>query len=240
MPRAVILLSGGLDSATTLAIAVREGFACHALTVRYGQRHAHEIDRAVRMARSLGAEEHRIVDADLTFAKGSALTDPDVAVPKASAGAPIEAGIPCTYVPARNTVLLALALAYAESIGAVDLFVGVNAVDYSGYPDCRPEFLEAFESLARLATRQGVEGRGVRVHAPLLRCSKAEIVRRAVALGVELRDTLSCYDPAANGHPCGACDACRLRAKGFAEAGISDPALARDLDPAGPDRAGRA
>ena len=225
MARAVVLLSGGLDSATTLALALRAGFECHALTVRYGQRHAQEIECASSAARALGAAGHTIVDADLTFARGSALTDSEVKVPKAPPGAPVEAGIPSTYVPARNTVLLALALAYAESIDAADLFLGVNAIDYSGYPDCRPEFLEAFERVARLGTRQGVEGREIRIHAPLLRWSKGQIVSQAVALGVDLAGTLSCYDPGPGARPCGRCDACRLRAKGFAEAGIDDPAL---------------
>ncbi len=224
MARAVVLLSGGLDSATTLALALREGFECHAFTVRYGQRHAQEIECAARVAKGMGVASHRIVDADLTFARGSALTDPAVPVPKAEPGTPVEAGIPPTYVPARNTVLLALALAYAESIDAAAIFLGVNAVDYSGYPDCRPEFLEAFERVARIGTRLGIGGRQFRIHAPLLRSSKAEIVRQAIALGVDLAATLSCYDPGPTARPCGACEACRLRAKGFAEAGVADPA----------------
>jgi len=223
--RAVVLLSGGLDSATTLALARDEGFEVHALTVRYGQRHALEIERAATLAQALGAASHRVIAVDLGFAGGSALTDPAMAVPKDRSTAEIESGIPVTYVPARNTVLLSLALAWAETLGARDLFLGVNALDYSGYPDCRPEFLSAFERLAALATRAGVEGRGVAVHAPLLRMSKAEIVRAAVRLGVDLGQTLSCYDPAADGTPCRACDACQLRAKGFREAGLDDPAL---------------
>jgi 7-cyano-7-deazaguanine synthase len=220
MRRGVVLLSGGLDSATVLAIARADGFECHALTVRYGQRHVLEVERAAAIARSLGAASHVVVEADLSFLRGSALTDRSVPVPKAGAATP---GIPPTYVPARNTILLALALAFAESIGARDLFVGVNAVDYSGYPDCRPDFLRAFESLARLATRAGVEGDAFSIRAPLVDLSKAEIVRRAVSLGVDVALTLSCYDPGTEGEPCGRCDSCRLRAKGFAEAGLTDP-----------------
>ncbi len=222
--RAVVLLSGGLDSATTLACAVRDGFEAHALTVRYGQRHEVEIECAGRLARSLGAASHRIADVDLGFA-ASALTDASLAVPKGRDDETIATGIPSTYVPARNTVLLAMGLSLAESLHSRDLFLGVNAVDYSGYPDCRPEFLEAFERLARVATRDGVGGRPVRIHAPLLRLTKGEIVRRAVEFGVDLEDTLSCYDPDPGGRPCEACDACLLRARGFDEAGIADPAL---------------
>ncbi len=222
---AVVLLSGGLDSATTLALAVAGGFRVHALTVRYGQRHDVEIERARQLAEALGAVEHRVVDVDLAFAGGSALTDPSIPVPRDRSDEQMGEGIPVTYVPARNTVLLSLALAWAEVLGARDLFIGVNAVDYSGYPDCRPEFLEAFESVAELATRAGVEGRHFRVHAPLVEWSKAQIVRRAIELGVDPAMTLSCYAPDEAGAPCGACDACRLRAKGFREAGLKDPAV---------------
>ena len=223
MARAVVLLSGGLDSATTLAIAVKLGFESHALTVRYGQRHVVEVERAAALARSLRAASHRVVEADLSFAGRSALTDPSIPVPKGRPVDPGSADIPPTYVPARNTVLLALALSFAEAIGARDIFIGVNAVDFSGYPDCRPAFLDAFEKLASVGTRAGVEGQEFRVHAPLLHLSKADIVRRAIALEVDLGQTLSCYDPSPGGHPCGACDACRIRAKGFLEAGATDP-----------------
>ncbi len=230
--RAVLLLSGGLDSATTLALAREAGFEVHALTARYGQRHELEIERARQLARQLGAASHRVVEVDLGFAT-SALTDERIPVPQGGAGDPRAGEIPPTYVPARNTVLLSLALALAETLGARDLFIGANAVDYSGYPDCRPEFLEAFERLAGLATRAGVEGAGIRVHAPLLRWSKAQIVRRAIELGVDTATTLSCYDPGAGGEPCGACDACRIRERGFREAGVEDPAVAEK----GPKRA---
>jgi len=219
-PRAVVLLSGGLDSATVLALAVEEGYEVHALTVRYGQRHALEVSRAEALARALGAREHRIVDLDLGFVGASALTDPAIAVPEAGT----DPGIPATYVPARNTVFLALALAWAEALEAEAVFVGVNAVDYSGYPDCRPEFLQAFEALARRATRRGVEGAGFRVRAPLLHWSKGRIVREALRLGVDPAATLSCYDPGPDGVPCGRCDACALRERGFREAGVEDPA----------------
>jgi 7-cyano-7-deazaguanine synthase len=225
--RAVVLVSGGLDSATTLAIARTEGFACHALTVDYGQRHRAELERARTVCRKLGVVDHRIVGVDLGFVGASALTDPSIAVPKAPPEAGISSGIPVTYVPARNTVLLSLALAWAEAVAARDLFLGVNAVDYSGYPDCRPEFLEAFERLANLATRSGVEDteHPFRVHAPLLHSAKADIVRRALELEVDPAWTVSCYDPTPAGRPCGRCDACRLRARGFREAGIEDPAV---------------
>jgi 7-cyano-7-deazaguanine synthase len=228
MRRAVVLLSGGLDSATCLAWATREGFAAHALTVRYGQRHHAEIAAAAAVARSLGAAEHRVADCDLSFLRGSALTDRTVAVPKGRDDAAIAAGIPVTYVPARNTIFLALAMAWAESLGATDLVVGVNAVDFSGYPDCRPSFLRAFEALAREGTKVGALGSAWSVHAPLAQLSKAEIVRRAVAWNVPLSATLSCYDPGDGGRPCGACDSCRLRARGFGEAGVEDPGLRRD------------
>lgn len=223
--KCVVLLSGGLDSATTLALAIRAGYEASALTVRYGQRHAIEVERAARLARSLGAAEHRVAAVDLAFPGGSALTDPAIEVPRGRTGAEMRQGIPVTYVPARNTVLLSVALAWAETLGARDLFLGVNAIDYSGYPDCRPEYLRAFERMARLGTRIGVEGETIRIHAPLLRMTKGEIVHQADALGVDLALTVSCYDPGPSGQPCGACDACGLRAKGFAEAGIPDPAL---------------
>ena len=220
MRRAVCLLSGGLDSTTCLAWAKREGFACYALSFDYGQRHRVELEAARRVAAALSAEQHRIAAFDLRMFGGSALTS-DIEVPKnGSAGA----GIPITYVPARNTVFLSFALAWAEVLEASDIVIGVNAVDYSGYPDCRPEFIEAFERMANLATKAGVEGRTrIKIHAPLIRLSKAEIVRLAVDLGVDLSLTHSCYDPDESGHPCGACDSCILRLKGFAEAGIADP-----------------
>jgi 7-cyano-7-deazaguanine synthase len=225
MQRAVVLVSGGLDSATALAWALREGFEAHALTVRYGQRHALEVARAADVARTLGAASHRVVTVDLSSIAPSALTDPAIAVPKGRTDREIGEGVPPTYVPARNTVFLALALAWAESLG--DLVIGANAIDYSGYPDCRPAFLRAFEAVARLGTAAGNGPEAVRVHAPLAELSKAEIVRRAVAWGVPIAATVSCYDPSADGVPCGACDACRLRARGFAEAGLTDPALPR-------------
>lgn len=222
---AVVLVSGGLDSATTLAIARSRGFACHALTVDYGQRHRAELDRAVDVCRAAGVVEHRTVRLDLTFVGGSALTDGAIEVPKGRGDDAIAGGIPATYVPARNTVFLSLALAWAETLDARDVFVGVNAVDYSGYPDCRPEYLRAFERMAALATRAGVEGRPLRIHAPLLHKTKGEIVRTAIDLGVDTARTLSCYDPSDDGRPCGACDACHLRARGFREAGRADPSV---------------
>jgi len=220
--RAVVLLSGGLDSSTCLAVARARGYEAHCLSVDYGQRHRGEIARARRVARALGARHHRVVKVDLSAFGGSALTDPAIAVPKDRSPRQMGRSIPATYVPARNTVLLALALAHAESIGARDVFVGVNALDYSGYPDCRPEFLRAFERLSRVATKAGVEGRPVRIRAPLLRLTKARIVRLGTRLGVPYRLTLSCYDPV-RGRACGRCDACQLRRKGFLEAGIPDP-----------------
>jgi 7-cyano-7-deazaguanine synthase len=229
--KAVVLLSGGMDSATTLAEAIREGYESHALTVHYGQRHAIEIERARRLAETLGAASHRVVEVDLRFAGGSALTDPSIDVPKTPRDTAAVGDIPITYVPARNTVLLSLALAWAEVLGARDLFVGVNAVDYSGYPDCRPEFLLAFEALANVATKAGLTGSRFRVHAPLLRLTKGEIVRKAFLLGVDLSLTLSCYDPSSEGRPCGRCEACRLRARGFQEAGLSDPAAGTENGP---------
>ena len=225
MRRAVVLLSGGMDSATTLAEAIAQGFEAHALTVRYGQRHEVELERAAAVAHAVGAASHRLASVDLAFAGASALTDPSIPVPKSRENETIGAGIPPTYVPARNTVLLSLALAWAEVLGARDLFIGANAVDYSGYPDCRPAFLEAFEALAGVATKAGVEGESFRVHAPLMRLTKGEIVRRALELRVDLSLTWSCYDPAPGQVPCGLCDACVLRAKGFRDAGIEDPAL---------------
>jgi len=224
MRSAVVLLSGGLDSATCLAWARREGYSAHALTVDYGQRHAIEIERAAVLARCLGAASHRILAIDLSFLAGSALTDRSVAVPKARSPVEIGSGVPTTYVPARNTLLLALAMAWSESLGARDLVIGVNAVDYSGYPDCRPAFLRAFEALAGCATKAGADGEAWRIHAPLLELSKAEIVRRAVAWGVPYSSTISCYDPGSSGAPCGACDACQIRARGFREAGVEDEA----------------
>lgn len=222
--KAVVLLSGGLDSATTCALAREQGYAVYALSVDYGQRHRIELERARQLARSLGVVEHRIVTVDLRAIGGSALTA-DIPVPKDRSTEAIAHGIPITYVPARNTLLLALALGYAETLGAFDLFIGANVLDYSGYPDCRPEFLRAFETLAQLATQAGVEGRGqFRIHAPLLSLTKAQIIRQGQQLGVDYALTLSCYDPDPQGHPCGRCDACQLRKKGFAEAGLIDPA----------------
>lgn len=221
----VVLLSGGLDSATTLALAVREAPPAHALTVRYGQRHRIEVERAAEIARFLGAALHRTVDLDLTFLSGSALTDRSIPVPTGRPEAELATGVPVTYVPARNTVFLSLALAWAESLGAGSLWIGANAVDYSGYPDCRPPFLEAFAAVACAGTRRGTAGGGFEVRAPLLHRTKGEIVRLAVDLGVPLGRTVSCYQPEPSGQPCGGCDACLLRAKGFREAGIADPAL---------------
>ena len=215
---AVVLVSGGLDSATTLAIARQAGFACHAISFAYGQRHAAELESAAAVAERGGAASHRVMQIDLSAFGGSALTDPAIAVPEE----PGE-GIPVTYVPARNTVFLSLALAYAEVLGARDIFIGVNAVDYSGYPDCRPEFIRAFERLAALATRAGVEGGACRIHAPLIELSKADIIRRGLVLGVDYAGTLSCYQPDATGAACGRCDSCRIRRDGFAAAGIPDP-----------------
>lgn len=216
-PRAVVLLSGGLDSATALAIARAEGFACYALSLDYGQRHAAELDAAERVARAFAVAQHKILPLALDAIGGSALTDNAIAVPVKPAE-----GIPVTYVPARNTVFLALALGWAEVLGANDLFIGVNAVDYSGYPDCRPEYIAAFERLANLATKAAVEGRAVRIHAPLIRLSKAAIIRRGVELGVDYRLTVSCYRADPVGRACGRCDACRLRRQGFQDAGVAD------------------
>ncbi|MCB1748365.1 MAG: 7-cyano-7-deazaguanine synthase QueC [Gammaproteobacteria bacterium] len=216
--RAVVLLSGGLDSATVLALARADGLSCHALSVDYGQRHAVELAAAARLASVLGAVEHRVVSVDFGQFGGSALTDPGIAVPQQPTG-----GIPVTYVPARNTIMLALALGWAEIVEASEIHIGVNAVDYSGYPDCRPEFIAAFERLAGLATRVGVEGEAIRVRAPLVEMSKADIIRRGVALGVDYGLTVSCYSADDAGRACGRCDACRLRREGFVAAGVVDP-----------------
>ena len=217
MKNAVVLVSGGMDSAVVLAMARAQGFAPYALSVQYGQRHTSELDAAARVAAELGAAAHKVVNVDLRSIGGSALTD-DIDVPEAGGD-----GIPVTYVPARNTIMLSVALGWAEVLGAADIFCGVNAVDYSGYPDCRPEFIAAFQALANLATKAGVEGAGIRVHAPLQFMSKADIVREGVALGVDFGSTVSCYNADAAGKACGHCDACRLRAAGFADAGVADP-----------------
>jgi len=221
--RAVVLLSGGLDSATAAAWALNDGFALTALSVTYGQRHAVEVDAARCVARSLGIIDHVVLAVDLAAFGGSALVDPAVAVPKGRSDTEIAHGIPVTYVPARNTVFLSLALALAEARGAEAIVLGVNAIDYSGYPDCRPEYLAAFESLARLATKAGVEGRATRIVAPLVNRSKADIIRLGHSLGVDYGLTTSCYDPLEGGRPCGQCDSCHLRAAGFAAAGLVDP-----------------
>jgi len=224
---AIVLLSGGLDSATVLAMTLAQGFAPVALSFRYGQRHAAEIDAARRVAAAAGVRAHRVVDIDLRQFGGSALTG-DLDVPKDRDAEAIAGGIPITYVPARNTVFLAYALALAEVSGAADIFIGVNAVDYSGYPDCRPEFVAAFEAMANLATQAAVEGRRLRIHAPLMHMRKADIVHAGVALGVDYALTLSCYDPDPGGGACGRCDACALRARGFADAGVADPTIYAD------------
>jgi 7-cyano-7-deazaguanine synthase len=218
MTRAVVLISGGLDSATVLAIARERGCECYGLSFDYGQRHRIELDAAQRVAKSLGAAAHRVVPLDIGWMGGSALTDTSLNVPHQ----PGE-GIPITYVPARNTIFLSVALGWAEVLDARDIFIGVNAVDYAGYPDCRPEFIQAFQNLANLGTRAGLEGHGFRVHAPLINLNKAEIIATGVRLGVDYALTLSCYEPDAAGRACGTCDSCRLRAQGFAAAGIPDP-----------------
>jgi 7-cyano-7-deazaguanine synthase len=223
MAAAVVLLSGGLDSATTLAIARSRGFECHALSVEYGQRHSAELAAAAHVAQQLGAREHRLMRVDLAGIGGSALTDRSIAVPEQPT-----AGIPVTYVPARNTVMLSLALAWAEVLAARDIFIGVNAVDYSGYPDCRPEFIVAFEQLAACATKSGVEGRPCHIHTPLISLSKADIVREGTRLGVDFSSTVSCYQADAQGRACGRCDSCRIRREGFAAAGVPDPTRYRD------------
>ena len=219
---AVVLLSGGMDSAVVVAIAREQGYAVHALSVRYGQRHTSELDAATRVARALDAVAHKTVSVDLRSIGGSALTD-DIEVPLDSDQHPGGPDIPVTYVPARNTIMLSLALGWAEVLGSADIFCGVNAVDYSGYPDCRPEFIAQFERLANVATKAGVEGAGLRIHAPLLTMSKADIVREGLRLGVDFSQTVSCYQADAQGRACRHCDACRLRAEGFAAAGVEDP-----------------
>ena len=216
--KAVVLVSGGLDSATVLAIANHQGYACYALSFEYGQRHRVEVEAAARVVASVGAVQHRTMRIDLAAFGGSALTDRALAVPDAPAP-----GIPITYVPARNSVFLALALAWAETLDARDIFIGVNAVDYSGYPDCRPEFIAAFTELANVATRVGIEGGRFEIHAPLIELGKSEIIRRGVALGVDYAQTVSCYQPTPRGEACGRCDSCRLRRAGFAAAGLADP-----------------
>jgi 7-cyano-7-deazaguanine synthase len=220
--KAVVLLSGGVDSSTCLLIALQEGFAVHALSFDYGQRHAVELDKARAVALRYGVVEHRVARIDFPAAGASALTDPGIAVPRESLG---QTSIPITYVPARNTLFLAHALAWGEALEAFDVFIGANARDYSGYPDCRPEFLEAFERMANLGTKAGVEGAGFRIRAPLLSLTKGQIVARGAALGLDFRLTSSCYDPGPDGTPCGQCDSCLLRRKGFQEAGLQDPLL---------------
>jgi 7-cyano-7-deazaguanine synthase len=215
---AVVLVSGGLDSATVLAMAVDQGFRCHALSFDYGQRHRRELLAAADVADSLGAQQHRVVKLDIGWMGGSALTDQNIDVPQQA-----QEGIPVTYVPARNTIFLAVALGWAEVLGAQDIFIGANAVDYSGYPDCRPEFIEAFQRLANLATQAGVEGDGFHIQAPLVHLSKADIIRAGTALGVDFSKTVSCYALDENGAACGTCDSCRLRAEGFRAAGVPDP-----------------
>ena len=222
MKRAIVLLSGGIESTTTLAIAIAEGYEAYALSFDYGQRHQIETEAARRVADSLGVKEHRIAKIDMRIFGGSALTD-DIDVPKKRSEAEIGHGIPLTYVPARNTIFLAYALAWAEVVPANDIFIGINEIDYSGYPDCRPEFIEAFETLASLGTKAGVQGRHFQIHTPLIKFSKAKIIRKAVELGVDLSLTHSCYDPSPEGLACAECDSCLLRLKGFREAGVKDP-----------------
>lgn len=220
MRDAVVLLSGGLDSATALAVALDQGFRCHALSFDYGQRHRCELEAARKVASALGAVEHRIVPAGFGDFGGSALTDASIAVPEQETE-----GIPVTYVPARNTIFLAFALGWSEVLGATDIFIGVNAVDYSGYPDCRPEFISAFENMANLATKAGVEGHRMQIHAPLIELTKAEIIQLGTGLGVDYGLTLSCYQPDEAGKACGVCDSCRIRRQGFLDAGVEDPTL---------------
>lgn len=228
MDSAVILLSGGIDSATALAIARRDGFACHAISFDYGQRHRIELDAAQQVAQALGVHRHVVIPFDLRIIGGSALTDA-IAVPKGRSEERMGADVPITYVPARNTIFLSLALGFAEVVGAYDLFIGANAVDYSGYPDCRPEYLRAFEQLANLATKAGIEKKGrFRIHAPLIHLTKSEIIRTGLSLGVDYGLTRSCYDPAEDGGACGQCDSCLIRKKGFREAGVADPTQYED------------
>ncbi len=222
MKHAVVLLSGGIDSAITLAIAIAAGYEAYALSFAYGQRHRQELEAARRVAKSLDAKEHRITQIDLRVFGSSALTD-DLDVPKSRSEEEIARGIPITYVPARNTIFLSYALAWAEVLGAAHIYLGVNAIDYSGYPDCRPEFIALFETLANIGTKAGVEGRRFQIHAPLIKFSKAQIIRKAIDLGVDLSLTQSCYDPTPEGLACGKCDSCQLRLKGFREAGVADP-----------------
>ncbi len=221
-PKAVILVSGGLDSATVLAMASDQGYETYALSLDYGQRHRSELEAAARVAKALGAAEHRVIKLDLTGWGGSALTDSHIDVPMSAAATPAGA-IPVTYVPARNTIFLSLALAWAEAIGAVDIFAGMNAVDYSGYPDCRPEYIEAYQTMARLATKSGVEGGAITIHTPIIRMGKAEIIQTGMRLGVDYSNTVSCYNADEQGRACGACDSCRLRKEGFVAAGVADP-----------------
>ena len=226
-PAAVVLLSGGLDSTTVLAIAKSQGFDCYALSFRYGQRHIHELKAAETVAAAQGVARHVVAQIDLREFGGSALTA-DIEVPKGRSTTDMSHGIPITYVPARNTVFLSFALAWAETLGSSDIFVGVNALDYSGYPDCRPEYIAAYEIMANLATKAGVEGtQKLKIHSPLISLTKAQIVQEGLRLGVDYSYTSSCYDPQENGKPCGACDSCLLRAKGFAEAGVKDPLYVR-------------
>jgi len=227
---AVVLLSGGVDSATTLAIARRDGYRCHALSFRYGQRHAVELQAARRVADLLGAVGHRVLTVPIGQLGGSALTDEAIPVPRDRAAREMARGIPTTYVPARNTVFLAVALAFAEVVGADAIYIGVNAIDYSGYPDCRPEYIAAFQRVAALATRRAVEGTAPEIVAPLISMTKADIIRTGLALGVDYSLTVSCYDPDAQGRACGRCDSCKLRRKGFDEAGVPDPTVYRERD----------
>jgi 7-cyano-7-deazaguanine synthase len=224
--KAVVLLSGGLDSATVLAIARSQGYDCYALSMAYGQRHVAELNAAALIAKSLGAADHKVMSIGLDSIGGSALTDTSIEVPEQLAD-----GIPVTYVPARNTVFLSLALGWAEVLEALEIFIGVNAVDYSGYPDCRPEFISAFEQLANLATKAGVEGKAFQIHTPLIHLSKGEIIQQGIKLGVDYSLTVSCYQANENGEACGSCDSCRLRARGFDEAGVSDPTRYLDNAP---------
>ena len=227
IPKAVVLLSGGLDSSTVLALAREQGFEPYALSFRYGQRHIHELAAAEAVARTQGVVKHVIAQIDLREFGGSALTA-DIDVPKGRSTDDMSHGIPITYVPARNTVFLSFALAWAETLGASDIFIGVNALDYSGYPDCRPEYIAAYETMANLATKAGVEGtQKLKIHTPLISLTKAQIVKEGLRLGVDYAETSSCYDPGDDGRPCGACDSCLLRAKGFAEAGVKDPLYVR-------------